>query len=61
MKKKPTQKVLENTVDAAFHQKMKQKRANVDVMAQMHQRMMNTGSPFKSTPRRTYQPKPSWA
>ena len=51
------------TVDAMFNQNMKQKRANEDVHKKMAQKMVNTGSPFKSTPKRMYQKnaKVSWA
>lgn len=61
--KKDAQKALNRTIDNAFNQTMKQKRANEDVKKKVGQKQINTGSPFSPTknPRRVYQPKPSWA
>lgn len=56
-------KTSDRTTDAQFNQQMKQNRANEDVKKKVGQKQINTGSPFSPTknPRRTYQPKPSWA
>lgn len=61
--KKDAQKALNRTIDNAFNQVMKQNRANTDVKKKVGQKPINTGSPFSPTknPRRTYQPKQSWA
>lgn len=61
--KNDAKKALHRTVDNAFNQTMKQNRANADVKKAVKQKLINTGSPFSPTnnPRRTYQPKKSWA
>lgn len=59
--KKVRNETLNRTIDAQFNQQMKQSRANMDVKEKMGQPIKNTGSPFGKNPKRSYQPKTSWA